>query len=245
MKYELQRIRSILSAVTGLEDDDQEYIEDARRAVDALIERATAHTETLKLALEALEHGLVNTTPVLNYDGRIIGNAITAIKQALDQREKPKCNPHPKAPHGFMRDASHTANRYVCECEGWDAYDAGYQAGIDDTYKRMDALDKKAENARELGLDYGGVQGDMTNIGTLGMPVNITVTPAAPVQSCYCPNCEALSKELVEIKTQRQWVGLTDEEAKKEFSNHNCDISKDLAGILARGIERKLKEKNK
>jgi hypothetical protein len=37
---ELKRIRSILSAATGLEDDDQEYIEDARRAVDALIRQA-------------------------------------------------------------------------------------------------------------------------------------------------------------------------------------------------------------
>ena len=43
---------------------------------------------------------------------------------------------------------------------------------------------------------------------------------------------------------QRTWVGLTDEEAKKAFAEHNCDISKDLAGILARAIEAKLKEKN-
>ncbi len=43
---------------------------------------------------------------------------------------------------------------------------------------------------------------------------------------------------------QRQWVGLTDEEAKKAFAEHNCDISKDLAGILARAIKAKLKEKN-
>lgn len=31
-----------------------------------------------------------------------------------------KCNQHPDAPHGFMRDASHNADRYVCECEGWE-----------------------------------------------------------------------------------------------------------------------------
>jgi len=29
------------------------------------------------------------------------------------------CNPHPDAPHGFARNASHAENRYVCECEGW------------------------------------------------------------------------------------------------------------------------------
>ena len=31
-----------------------------------------------------------------------------------------QCNPHPDAPHSFMRDASHSAGRYVCECESWE-----------------------------------------------------------------------------------------------------------------------------
>lgn len=30
-----------------------------------------------------------------------------------------KCNQHPDAPHGFMRDESHSQDRYVCECEYW------------------------------------------------------------------------------------------------------------------------------
>ena len=29
------------------------------------------------------------------------------------------CNPHPDAPHGLARNASHAEGRYVCECEGW------------------------------------------------------------------------------------------------------------------------------
>ena len=33
---------------------------------------------------------------------------------------KPACNPHPDAPHGFNRNASHNARRYVCDCEGWE-----------------------------------------------------------------------------------------------------------------------------
>lgn len=41
---------------------------------------------------------------------------IQACKGAL---ETPECNTHPKAPHGFCRNASHSAGRYVCECEGW------------------------------------------------------------------------------------------------------------------------------
>jgi len=31
-----------------------------------------------------------------------------------------KCKDHPDAPHGFARSASHSAGRYVCECESWE-----------------------------------------------------------------------------------------------------------------------------
>jgi hypothetical protein len=30
------------------------------------------------------------------------------------------CKNHPDAPHGFLRDASHAEDRYVCECEYWE-----------------------------------------------------------------------------------------------------------------------------
>lgn len=29
------------------------------------------------------------------------------------------CSDHPDAPHGFNRNASHNAGRFVCDCEGW------------------------------------------------------------------------------------------------------------------------------
>jgi hypothetical protein len=32
----------------------------------------------------------------------------------------PACKTHPDAPHGFDCDASHSAGRYVCECESWE-----------------------------------------------------------------------------------------------------------------------------
>jgi hypothetical protein len=51
-------------------------------------------------------------------------------------------------------------------------------------------------------------------------------------------------KPLYTAPPQREWVGLTDEEARKTFEAHNCVISADLAGILARAIEAKLREKN-
>ena len=50
--------------------------------------------------------------------------------------------------------------------------------------------------------------------------------------------------ELREYIEKRTWIGLTDEEAQQTFAKHNVTISADLAGILARAIEAKLKEKN-
>ncbi len=34
--------------------------------------------------------------------------------------EDNRCKDHPDAPHGFDRNASHSAGRYVCECEFWE-----------------------------------------------------------------------------------------------------------------------------
>ena len=31
-----------------------------------------------------------------------------------------QCKTHPDAPHGFVRNASHTQDRLVCECEYWE-----------------------------------------------------------------------------------------------------------------------------
>ena len=29
------------------------------------------------------------------------------------------CSTHPDAPHGFLRNASHEADQYICECAYW------------------------------------------------------------------------------------------------------------------------------
>ena len=94
--------------------------------------------------------------------------------------------------------------------------------------------------------------------------------PAAPVQeqgqSCYCPNCEVLSKQLAaqpapvqdteahykgviegvqklfdDKRAQRQWVGLTQQDIDIAF-----DDTQEGGGFneFARAIEAKLKEKN-
>lgn len=81
--------------------------------------------EVLKQMVEALECALSEDKPYIDK----CKQAIKAGKQALAQPEH-KCNSHPKAPHGFNRNASHANDRYTCECESWDAYEAGYQAGV-------------------------------------------------------------------------------------------------------------------
>jgi len=44
------------------------------------------------------------------------------------------CKTHPDAPHGFDRNASHNADRYVCECEGWEP--------VDNAYTKLDTSDR-------------------------------------------------------------------------------------------------------
>jgi ketosteroid isomerase-like protein len=69
------------------------------------------------------------------------------------------------------------------------------------------------------------------------------------VEALY-ENSDPVSVEAAELlerittPPQRTWVALTDEEAQQTFAKHNCTISTHLAGILARAIEAKLKEKN-
>lgn len=66
---------------------------------------------------------------IVNVDSRTIEMVQFAFDQGT-QHQQPKCNPHPMAPHGFNRQASHSADRYVCDCEGWDAYQAGREDGV-------------------------------------------------------------------------------------------------------------------
>ena len=67
-----------------------------------------------EMALKALED-------IFGKEKKDVG-AINALRQALAPEVTPEvfCKTHPDAPHGFDRNASHSADRYVCECEGWE-----------------------------------------------------------------------------------------------------------------------------
>ena len=82
--------------------------------------------QAAEMALKALENmspdtdTLVEVEPhVWEYRGSL---AIQALRQALTPEVTPEvpCKTDPRAPHGFDRNASHSADRYVCECEGWE-----------------------------------------------------------------------------------------------------------------------------
>jgi hypothetical protein len=127
--------------------------------------------------------------------------------------------------------------------------------------KQALALDKKAENARELGLDYEPVLKDNSNY-RLDPPV------AEPVVFYRCNGCghayeqvhptscdcmEAGGFDRVEYYTtppasQRTWVGLTDDEILKLAYpirwQEVDDFEADKAVNFAQMVEAKLKEKN-
>ena len=69
---------------------------------------------------------------IVNVDPRTVELVEFAYHQGVKHPDpqQPKCNPHSKAPHGFAREASHQAGRYVCDCESWDAYEAGREDGV-------------------------------------------------------------------------------------------------------------------
>jgi len=70
---------------------------------------------------------------IVNVDHRTIEMVEFAYNQGMKHPDptQPKCSDHLKAPHGFAREASHQAGRYVCECESWDPYEAGMQAAFE------------------------------------------------------------------------------------------------------------------
>jgi hypothetical protein len=116
-------------------------------------------TEALQLALNALEAISDEMTVGDRFTnaGQHLLDALmparAAIANAKIAKNEPVCNPHPKAPHGFSRNSSHSLNRYVCECEGWDAWEAGYSEGMEAGSKigeYMDVSNKLQDTVDDL-----------------------------------------------------------------------------------------------
>ena len=103
-------------------------------ALPAIVDlRAALAEEALQRLTDVnqeLEAALAEPVPPIGKASTDVGVPVYVVKKA-EPVQAPQCNPHPKAPHGFLRNASHNEDRYVCECEGWDPYEAGRQAGME------------------------------------------------------------------------------------------------------------------
>jgi len=85
-----------------------------KKAITAL-RHAIEQAESLdKLVSENQRLGLYDDAPPTCQENRQVA------KSATTDDETPPCKTDPRAPHGFDRNASHSADRYVCECEGWE-----------------------------------------------------------------------------------------------------------------------------
>ena len=122
--------------------------------------------------------------------------------------------------------------------------------------KQARALDKKAENARELGLDYEPAEALGHN--GWGFPIKAAAPVQEPVaffdwydnahwgnedfkEGCH-RSWNAAIKYTTPPAAQRPFVGLTDEEIDKHLSEDaqgDCEMHE-----FARAIEAKLKERN-
>ena len=79
-------------------------------------EAGTATIEDGSLAKMVLSGEITGAQLQAMEDGEVFEQ--TPEPQPVKQAE-PGCSDHPDAPHGFSRNASHNAGRYVCDCEGW------------------------------------------------------------------------------------------------------------------------------
>ena len=67
--------------------------------------------------------------------------------------EEVPCSAHPDAPHGFNRNASHTEDRYVCDCEGWNP-PAGARDAVADDEKFADWLAREMPPGTTISNPY-------------------------------------------------------------------------------------------
>ena len=184
--------------------------------------------EALDLALEALE-AMQSYAAAERKGLRICDEAITALREALAEQpaqQELKIDMYRSFEQwksGNVLEHGVPRTEYYNEAQ-LDLVEMGWNYGYDAGRAVEQALDKKAENARELGLDY---------------------EPEQPkVRTGDCLLVGVCASEGHKIAPQRPWQGLTDEEMMRIYVE-----LKSVAGFysvekFARAIEAKLKEKN-
>ena len=111
------------------------------------------------------------------------------------------------------------------------------------------ALDKKAENARELGLDYDAGWKDGYKHGAWASEQKPVAPANLELQQAWDNLPDSIKahpgvKALHQAKQPAAWVGLTDEEMKKTWYEMHSIMGWYSFEEIARAIEAKLREKN-
>jgi hypothetical protein len=155
--------------------------------------------------------------------------ALGKIKSARD------C--HPNAVNTLLFEAEEILEEALEKPDFWEGYvPEPVKPATEESSatQAQQALDKKAENARELGLDYEPAQQE-----PVAYPEGDVVGP------CICgswPGGKCLKCPRITTPAQRTWVGLTLEEVDECFEFIIEDSTQAVRFYQA--IEAKLKEKN-
>lgn len=128
LEKQCDELKSQMQGLSNEINDFQNTIERQKREIDALkadnldlrsdeaLNEAEAEIAKLRglVAGRTAEYLAAHITFDKGYEeGRLDAESKMAGLEA------PPCSDHPDAPHGFNRNASHNAGRYVCDCEGW------------------------------------------------------------------------------------------------------------------------------
>jgi hypothetical protein len=179
--------------------------------------------------------------------------------------ETPECNTDPRAPHGFDRNASLSADRYVCECEGWEPP----PPEPDIQQNKWPSLNDAEVKAIAFNVIAEGVAKKVKQAVEEKQPKEVKHwsdcavhnEPAYPNGECDCGGytepetvawmwkdgtltsdpdfADGTWTPLFAAPPKREWVGLTDEEIKQCIDSRGGFVED-----FARAIEAKLKEKN-
>lgn len=226
----------------------------AEMALEALMQRGEHHPKVYQAA-EALRQALDDRPLVKTYCG---GKPNYCTPEVT-------CKTHPDAPHGFDRNASHSADRYVCECESWEppeetftldrgcyergcvAYDERDGDGVNMSGKRVHKSDKSEHEPVAWADKVGAVIPHSHKLFQPDLLKDYTrPLYTAPPKKEY--QYEVVAEHANGTYTtkripKREWVGLTDEEIQAE--RHKLDTTAGWTyDRFARAIEAKLKEKN-
>jgi hypothetical protein len=162
--------------------------------------------------------------------------------------ETPKCKDDPRAPHGFDRNASHSADRYVCECEGWERLEPMRTRIMSEAYDLADRGDSEGYNSVKV-MCSDVLALIETEIATERNALDLQTT--IELRGNDTPEVTPdVDKACTKVGTNsgvlhKKWRGLQDKDLTfLQLTSEVKNISKDRYNLIARQIETYLKERN-